>query len=256
MSTISTAMISALKEKSVPDHRIVLFPNWVDTQCIQPGPVTTTFRETLGFKDDSIVVLYSGNMGEKQGLELVVDAARKLEECPPDCETNDGREIHVDPRIEFLMCGDGVARSRLMERAKGLANVHWLRLQPVELLNELLDTADIHVLPQRVDAADLVMPSKLTAMLANGRPVIATAEANTEVARVVEGRGIVVRPGDVDRLIEAIVALARDPGRRKELGRSARDYAVLNLETETVLSRFDMDLRRMVFAGEVRSTEQ
>ena len=151
----------------------------------------------LNLAKNQLVVLYSGNMGRKQGIEILVDVARRLENAP---------------HIQLVLCGDGAARPDLEQRAAGLRNVHFLPLQPLNRLNELLNLGDIHVLPQRADTADLVMPSKLTGMLASGRPVIATAAPGTELASVVGRVGVVVPPGDPDCLAESIKDLAADPG--------------------------------------------
>jgi len=143
-----------------------------------------------------VVALYSGNMGEKQGLEIVVEAARILESDAPN--------------IRFVLCGEGAAKVRMQALAADLSNVLWLPLQPLARLNELLNFVDIHLLPQRADAADLVMPSKLTGMLASGRPVLATAHAGTELAGVVAGCGVVVEPGNVQAFVDALRQLAAD----------------------------------------------
>ena len=121
-------------------------------------------------------------------------------------------------------------------------NVQWIPLQPFARLNDLLNLADIHLLPQKADAADLVMPSKLTGMLASGRPVVATARHGTQLAQAVEGRGIVVEPGDASAFAEAIKKLAQDLGLREELGRNARDYAISELKKESILSRLEQEL--------------
>jgi colanic acid biosynthesis glycosyl transferase WcaI len=122
----------------------------------------------------------------------------------------------------------------------------WLPLQPVERLNELLNLADVHLLPQRVDAADLVMPSKLTCILASGRPVVATARPGMQVWSVVEGRGMNTPPGDVTAFADAIRALALDAPRRARLGAEARRYAEKHLDREVVLRRFEEDLSRVL----------
>jgi len=127
-----------------------------------------------------------------------------------------------------------------------LPNVTFLPLQPFERLNDLLNAADIHLLPQRAGAADLVMPSKLTGMLSSGRPVIATADAGTQVARVVEGRGLVVPAEDEVALHEAVSLLVEDEILRKRLGRAARAYAVEHLGKEEVLLQFERDLQTLL----------
>jgi len=113
-------------------------------------------------------------------------------------------------------------------------------------LNELLNLADIHLLPQRADAADLVMPSKLTGMLASGRPVLATAHAGTELAGVVAGCGVVVEPGNVQAFVDALRQLAEDGELRDCLGKAARRYAEDNLSKESVLSRFEQKLMQLI----------
>ena len=129
------------------------------------------------------------------------------------------------------------------------SNVRFLDLQPLERLSELLGLADIHLLPQRADAADLVMPSKLTGMLASGRPVVATASPHTELGRVVSqgaGCGLIVPPEDAAAMANAVMALADDPVLRAQMGASGRAYAERELDRDEVLGRFERQLRDLV----------
>jgi colanic acid biosynthesis glycosyl transferase WcaI len=231
VSTISGRMLQRLEAKGVTDSQRVSFPNWVDTDLIYPMKHPSPFRDELGIGPQDVVALYSGNMGQKQGLEIVIEAARILAS-----ENN----------VRFVMCGQGAAYARLREMAEGLANIIWIPLQPMERLNELLNLADIHLLPQSADAADLVMPSKLTGMLASGRPVVATAAEGTEVWSVVEGRGINTLPGDVSAFVDGMLSLARSPERRAALGQSGRAYAEEYLGRDKVLARFEAELLRLV----------
>jgi colanic acid biosynthesis glycosyl transferase WcaI len=129
---------------------------------------------------------------------------------------------------------------------RGAANVTMLPLQPFDRLNDLLNAADIHLLPQRPDAADLVMPSKLTGMLASGRPVIATAAAGTQVALALGSCGIAVPPLEKSALFDAVRMLADDPEMRHALGVAARAHAVEHLGRERVLERFESELMAAV----------
>jgi colanic acid biosynthesis glycosyl transferase WcaI len=230
VSSLSQRMVERALTKEVPRQHAVLFPNWVDVEAVFPMSRETGFRRKLGLVG-KVVVLYSGNMGAKQGLESLAPLAKAFAE---------------DEQVHFLFCGDGAFRPMLEAEVAGLENVTLLPLQPAERLNELLNTADVHLLPQRAHAADLVMPSKLTGMLASGRPVLATAEEGTQVAEVVEGRGIVVPTDAPEELVAALRALAEDAVLRARLGAEARAYAFEHLGREQVLRRFERDLVALV----------
>jgi colanic acid biosynthesis glycosyl transferase WcaI len=227
VSAISKQMVERLKMKGVDSSRCVHFPNWVDTSAIYPLPNPSSFRRELGIAEDAVVALYSGSMGKKQGLDLLVDAARRLSHCS---------------EIRFVFCGEGSYRQAFAEKSRGLQNVILLPFQPSERLNDLLNLADIHLLPQRADAADLVMPSKLTGMLASGRPVLATAQEDTQLANAMRGLGRIVPPGDLDAFVSALVELAGNRDLRLMLGREARRYAVSNLHRDEILQRFEQSM--------------
>jgi len=239
VSGISSRMVDRALAKGIPPYRVVLFPNWVDVGEIYPlDPIANRhniFRRELAPQvpgiENKVIVLYSGNMGAKQGLELLAPLADSLGD---------------DPRVHFLFCGDGAFRSRLEALVANRPNVTLLPLQPLDRLNDLLNAADIHLLPQRASAADLVMPSRLSAMLASGRPVIATAQPGTQVAQVVEGRGLVVPAEDGAELRAAVLRLVEDKELRLGLGRAAREYAVQHLGKQQVLTQFERDLKTSV----------
>lgn len=231
VSTISSRMKDRALAKGVDPDRAVLFPNWVDISAINPATSGGAYRSELNIPEGRLVALYSGNMGGKQGLEILAAVARLLID---------------DGRLFFVFCGNGAGRLDLEEVCKELPNVRFIDLQPLERLGELLTFADIHLLPQRADAADLVMPSKLTGMLASGRPVVVTAHQGTEVARVVDGCGLVVEPERADVFADAIAKLAGDQGIRERFGAAARRYAESNLDKEAVLRRFEAQLVELV----------
>jgi colanic acid biosynthesis glycosyl transferase WcaI len=220
ISSISARMIERLSAKGVDPARAVLFPNWVDTSVIYPMLASSPLRQELGIPAEATVVLYSGNMGKKQGLELLVDASRRL------IERTD---------IRFVFCGDGSYRQTFVQMTTKSENVIILPLQPTERLNDLLNLADIHVLPQVSGAADLVMPSKLTGMMASGRAIVATALPGTQLFGVLEGRGIVTPPGDVDAFVAALIQLADMPSLRRRIGDEARSYAISHLNRDLIL---------------------
>jgi len=252
VSSISARMVERACAKGVPADRAVLFPNWVDTDEIHPlDPAArrqnSIRRELSGLVpdiDNKIVLLYSGNMGMKHGLEQLAPLARAFA----------AGGTHHDPRVHFIFCGDGTFRPRLQTLVAGCPNVTLLPLQPLDRLNDLLNSADIHLLPQRAGAADLMMPSRLTGMLASGRPVIATADPGTQVALVLEGCGLTVPTGDTEALHAAVSRLVEDGELRRSLGRAARDYAVEHLSKQIVLESFELNLKALMLGFDPHSS--
>jgi colanic acid biosynthesis glycosyl transferase WcaI len=228
VSTISDLMVKRLFAKGVDTSKCVYFPNWVDTNTIYPLPGSNPLREELGLMPDTFVALYAGSMAQKQGLEVLLEAAQLLQAD--------------QPQIVFVLCGEGASKARLLKLATGMTNVRFLALQPLERLNGLLNLANIHLLPQLANAADLVMPSKLKGMYASGRPVIATADRGTQIAHVVQGCGIVVPPQDVTALAQAIVYLATHPNECNQLGQAARKFAVAKWNQEKILGQLEQNL--------------
>jgi colanic acid biosynthesis glycosyl transferase WcaI len=235
-------MIEHLYSKGLAEKNIILFPNWVNTEIIRPldikvgadGAILAVenhYRGELEIESNVVVALYSGNMGGKQGLEILSQAAAL---------TLDRKDL------VWVFCGEGVGCTNLKRECIGFSNVKFLPLQPVDRLNELLNFADIHLLPQRADVADLVMPSKLTGMLASGRPVVATALQQTQVASVCEQCGLVVPPGDVEMFAKAVLSLVDDAVVRLDLGVKARAYAEFNFGHHTILSQFEFDLKSLL----------
>lgn len=185
--TISDQMRRRLHAKGVREDRSLVIRNWVDTSKIRPAAGPNRFRQELGLSDDSFVALYAGNIGAKQALHIVADAAERL----------------VDhPDIVFVIAGEGPERANLM--ARRLPNMRFLPLQPEARLPELLAAADIHLLPQDAGAADLVLPSKLGGMLASGRPLVVQAAPGTELHRFLGDAATIVAPGDAAALAETI----------------------------------------------------
>lgn len=227
VSTLDPRMDLRLQAMGVAAARRRQFPNWVDCQQIAPRPGNNALRRDWGLDDSDRVFLYSGSMGKKHGLESIVELARQLQ---------------PQRSIRFVLCGEGIERARLQEASRDLTNLRWMDLQPVERLNELLNAADVHLLPQRPGIADAVLPSKLTGMLASGRPVIATAVPGTTLAKVAGEAGLVVPPDDLPALAEAVLRLSQDDALRQRLGAAGRRYAEEHFDRDAILARFAGDL--------------
>ncbi len=237
VTTISRAMAAKIAAKGASPDRIHVLPNWADLDDIKPEAGRRAGRRELGL-DEEILVLYAGNMGEKQGLEVILAAADL---------TRHNR------RIRYILAGEGAARERLVSRARSAAldSVSFLPLQARDRFPQLLAAADIHLVVQRHQASDLVMPSKLGNILAAGRPFIATARPDTELGRVtLESRaGILTPPEDADALAQAVSALAQDPAGRRKMGLEARKFAEERLGRDKILAQWEALLDGLVSQG-------
>lgn len=236
VSSISGQMLKLARVKGMDEQKVISFPNWVDISAIQPLKEVSPYRKELNIGDDKIVALYSGNMGGKQGLEILAEVAQMVAE-------------QQHQHIQFVFCGNGAGRADLEQACVGLNNVIFLDLQPFERLGELLGMADIHLLPQRADAADLVMPSKLTGMLASGKSVIATATAETELGYVITEDakcGLIVPPENGSAFADAIIQLSQDSESRQRYGKNGRQYAENKLSKDQILKTFEQDLKNLI----------
>jgi colanic acid biosynthesis glycosyl transferase WcaI len=233
VSSISGSMVERLRHKGVLPEKAYFFPNWVDIGHVAPLTTPSPYRAELGIAPEAVVALFSGTLGNKQGLMLIPEAARRLA---------------ARPEIVFVVCGDGVMKPALETACAGLANVRLLPLQPAERLPELLGLADIHLLTQSPGAEDLVLPSKLSGMLASGRPVVATCREGTEIAEVVADCGLIVPPEDAAAFAAAVAELAAAPQRRAAMGQAARQQAEQRMSVAGVMSALNAHLQRLVAA--------
>lgn len=230
ISVISNKMKEKIILKGISKQKVVYFPNWVDTECIKPMPKTNRFRK-LNKLDDKFIVLYSGNIGIKQGWDVVLEVAKK---------TKDNK------KISYVIAGDGVYKEELCGkyRKSGLENIIFLPLQPKEMLPYMLSAADICLIPQQRNVTDVTMPSKLLGMMASGRAVIAGANAGTELYNVLNdsGAGLIVEPENPEQLLEAIMKLYNEPQESEGYGKKARDYVVNHFSKINVLKSFERDV--------------
>ena len=194
----------------LPDRlggKVHVIENFVDVHNVVPRDRMTPYRRELGIGDEA-VVMYAGNVGFSQSLEVVIEAARRL------------------PSVTFLINGSGSALASLKSAARDVANVRFGDYQPEERLAEVLATGDIHVVPLRKGLASVSVPSKTYSILAAGRSVVAMVDAGTEIDRIVRvsGAGESVAPGDVESLVAAISSLAGDAARRESCGKAGRAF--------------------------------
>lgn len=233
VSSISMGMKKKILAKGVPEAKYVMFPNWVDEQAVKPLPKEQSLRNEWKIPMNDIIILYSGNLGEKQGLEIIIEAATYF---------NDRTDVH------FVICGSGGARNRLVSLAEqaALKQIRFYPLQPYEKLSDLLAAADVHLVLQKKSAADLVMPSKLTGILAAGGCSLVSAIPGTSLHEVVADHqlGLLIEPESADALVRGIQqALAVDLTVFRE---NARRYAEQFLGKEQVLREFEGTLKKLI----------
>ena len=238
VSTLTRAMERRIVAKGVPPARVTLFPDWADP-ALFALPMTgggAAARGQLGL-GERFVVLHAGNMGVKQGLDVVLDAAARTR----------NRED-----IVYLLVGDGAARPGLEARAAAarLPNLRFLPLQPDAIFRDLLAAADLTLVTQQAVVADIVFPSKVLTLLAAAKPVVASLNVSSEVARVVmEAKAGLVTPAeDGGALAEAVRVLREDPVRRRRMAEGGRAYARAHWDRAQTLADMEQVLREVVAA--------
>ncbi|WP_061709657.1 colanic acid biosynthesis fucosyltransferase WcaI [Pseudenterobacter timonensis] len=230
VSTISRSMMNKAQEKGVAAEKVIFFPNWSEVARFRDVAASdvSALRTKLGLPASQKIILYSGNIGEKQGLENVIEAATQLR--------------NHDWMFVIVGQGGGKARLEKMVAERRLTNVKFFPLQPYETLPVLLKMGDCHLVVQKRGAADAVLPSKLTNILAVGGNAVITAEPETELGQLCQnwpGIGVCVEPESVSALVAGIEQALAMP---KE-NTVAREYAERTLEKENVLSQFIADIR-------------
>jgi len=201
-------------------ERVEVIPNFVDTERIAPADRENDYRREFGLEGRT-VVMYAGNVGLSQSLDLVVTAARRLED----------REDLV-----FVINGGGSALDDLRRDAAGLGNLRFVPMQPRERLPEVLAAADLHLVPLRTGLARSSVPSKLYSILAAGRPVLASVDPGTEVAATLDRAqaGVSVPPEDPHAFCTALEALVDDPERLRAMGVAGRRFVESWVSPEAV----------------------
>lgn len=237
VSTISEAMRRRVAGKGVPAHKIAVLRNWANDDQVHLLPRDTQLRREWELAG-KFVVLYSGNMGVKQGLGNLLECARAL---------------RAEHDVAFVIVGDGGEKEVLVRQAavQGLDNLQFRPLQPMERLGELLATADVAVIPQKAGVADIVLPSKLANILASGRPVVAAASEGTELAHILRDGdcGRVVPQGDPVAMAAAILELRDDRELCVRLGANGRHYMETHLGRAAVLAQFRAELQALAAGG-------
>jgi colanic acid biosynthesis glycosyl transferase WcaI len=208
ISTISPGMLDILRKRGAEESKLRYFPNGTEP-IIQAA--RGRFRPLNGFDPEKFLVIYSGNLGVKQGLQHLILAMRLV----------------VNPAIQLIVCGEGAERQRLMDLAAGMRNVCFKGVQEPMDYKEMISAADLMVVSLASGSGNSVFPSKLLSACAASKPVLAICDFDSELATVVETNrfGVVVRPADTEALARRLEALSRDPEQLQQMGSAAKKFA-------------------------------
>src|SRR3984893_16946429 len=235
ISTLTEGMRQRIIAKSVPPEKVTLFAARADQDLfrLRRGLDGQEFRRAQGL-EGKFIVAHSGNMGVKQGLDVILRAA-ELSRNQPD--------------LAYLLVGDGAMRRELESQAaaKSLSNVKFLPVQGREQFLQMLAAVDVSLITQRRSVADIVFPSKTTTLMTAGCPIVASVNSSSEVARIVSesGAGLVVTPEEPLPLLTALASLTSDSRRRMEMSEAARRYAREHWDEARVLPQMEAQLLRV-----------
>jgi colanic acid biosynthesis glycosyl transferase WcaI len=227
IGVISDGFMHNLVAKGVPHKKIAVLPNYIDLQFLKTNECDNGFRRQHHISPDEFLVMYSGSIALKQGLQTFVETSAGF--CQED-------------GITFYLIGEGPYLQDLKKLAETLklTNFHFLPLQPRERLPVQLSAADALVITQKRAVTDVVFPGKLLYYMAAGRPILAAVSSDSETGRFISSHkvGIVVPPEDPKTLAEAIRYLRQNPTETERLGRNGRRVVEEKFDRKVVLERF------------------
>ena len=234
VSGISEEILDAFRRKRVPEEKLILFPNAVVVPAESEIPAPGGFRAKHDFAVEEFLAIYAGNLGIKQGLDLLLDAAELL---------------RTEKSIRIVIAGDGAARESLEKdaRSRKLDNVAMLPLQFGQDYKELLVDADVSLITQQSGSGNAFFPSKLLVTLAHKSPVVTVADEESALAKAVKAGefGIYLLPGQPEQLAATFRDLAQNQPRLRDWGRAGREY-VKHFERDHVLADFREKLKSLV----------
>lgn len=235
VSTLTAGMEGRILAKGVPKEKVAVFSHDAEQALfhLREQRNGRKFRDAFGL-NGKFLAIHSGNMGVKQGLEVVLGAAQRTGNCAD---------------IVYLLVGDGAMRKSLQEQAaaSGLDNVRVLPLQPRDMFRDMLVATDVALVTQQKSVSDIVFPSKVVTLLASGCPVVASVNSGSQVARVVgeSGGGVVLPPEDPQTLADAVVKLRNAPETLAKMSTRARKYAREHWAGDHIMAHMERELVRI-----------
>jgi colanic acid biosynthesis glycosyl transferase WcaI len=228
VATISPAMKENLRQKGVRQEKLAIYPNWIDVaevSRLNQKNLTGNFLSKYPVAQDKFTIAYAGNIGVKQSLEVLVDLA----------EASQGHED-----VHYFIIGEGSRRSQVEKYAKdkALKNVTFVPFMPQKHYFEMLQDIDVLFVSQKAGSGNVFLPGKLLGIMAMSKPLLVSADLDSELAAVVSEAecGFVSAPSDLNSLLKNVISL-KDPKLRRTLGKNGYRY-VQSYDREQVLSKF------------------
>jgi lipopolysaccharide biosynthesis protein len=215
---ISNDIKENIVKKGVDPEKIIVVPNWIDSETVRPIRKEENYLyEKFGISNDKFSVVYAGNLGYAQNIEVIIETAKKLKN---------------QNEIQFLIFGKGAQEEEYKKLAAGLDNLKFFPIQPYSEVSYVYSLGDASIVPCKKGFGGSAMPSKTWSIMATGTPVLASFDRDTEMERIisVERTGLFSVAGDSEQLAANILRLYEDQELRKELGTNARKYVTDHLE--------------------------
>lgn len=212
--------------KGVPEEKIEVISNWIDSTAVHPVPKEENYLyDKFGIPKDKFLAVYAGNLGYAQNIDVIIASAQKLK---------DYNDIH------FVIFGKGAQEDEYREKASKLENISFFPIQPYSAISYVYSLGDVSIVPCKKGFGGSAMPSKIWSIMATGTPVLASFDADTDLEKLIvnEQVGLFAEAENEDALTENILALANDFDRRKSMGNNAREYVVQNLSKEICTQRY------------------
>jgi len=243
IGVISPGFAENLYGKGVPKSKVYYLPDWIDIDFIKPLGRNNVFRKQNGLSESDFLVMYAGNIGKKQALETLLEAASILRR---------------QKDMVFFTVGEGNRKEALVKKTEemNLSNLRFFPLQPKKMLPYMLSAADVLVLTQQAGITDICLPCKLLTNMASATPIVASVNERSETARAIRDAeaGVVVPPENPQALVEAILRLRGSAELREQLGSNGRAFVAKHFEKSKVLSRFEELLESLAENNNIRPT--
>jgi colanic acid biosynthesis glycosyl transferase WcaI len=227
ISVLSNGFRRNLLNKGVQPNKIHVIPNFVDSEFVRPLPRDNDFSHKMDL-NGQYLVLFAGNIGYSQGLTFVLDTARLL-------------STHSD--ILFLIVGNGVAKSSLVEKAErlGLENVRFLPFQHMGVVPQMYASSDLCLVPLRHHISRDSVPSKVYTIMAAGKPLIAAVDEHSDTWNLIreKGCGLLVPPENPQAMAKAILELYEDRLTASDMGRKGRQCVEAQFTPQVVAQQYE-----------------